>query len=376
MAQAHGQAATFVGVGRPMELREYPVVEPEPGAIVMRISLANVCGSDLHQWRGEMDITALGRKLPQILGHEMTGRVKVLGEGVSTDSAGTPLAVGDRIIFRYFNPCGRCRACLRRHSQACPFARANLLQSSDHPPHFHGAFAQYHYLPPGTVVLKVPDELEDRLVAGLNCAMAQVVCGLQRADFQLGDNVVIQGAGGLGVFATAVAKELGAGQVVVVDGVPERLALAREFGADETVDLREAATPQERVARVMALTGGRGADVVGEFVGIPAVVAEGLQMVRPGGTYLEIGNISFGQTVPIDPSAFVWGSKTLVGVVMYDAWVIPEALSFLQRTRGRYPFDRTVSHRYALDDINQAFSEAEWHGVGAETTTTRAVIVP
>ena len=72
----------------------------------------------------------------------------------------------------------------------------------------------------------------------------------------------------------------------------------------------------------------------------------------------------------------MWGSKTVVGVVMYGSWVIPAALEFLQRTRGRYPFDRTVSHRYALADINQAFSEAEWNREGAETATTRAVVVP
>lgn len=95
-----------------------------------------------------------------------------------------------------------------------------------------------------------------------------------------------------------------------------------------------------------------------------------------GGAYLEIGNISFGQVAPIDPSAFVWDSKLLVGVVMYDAWVIPQAFSFLQRTRGRYPFDRTVPHRYSLENINQAFSESEWHAEGAQTATARAVIVP
>ena len=359
MAQAHGQAATFVGVGRPMELREYPVVEPEPGAIVMRITLANVCGSDLHQWRGEMDITALGRKLPQILGHEMTGRVEALGEGVSSDSAGTPLAVGDRIIFRYFNPCGRCRACLRRHSQACPYARANLLQSSDVAPHFHGAFAQYHYLPPGTVVLKVPDELEDRLVAGLNCAMAQVVCGLQRAHLHLGDNVVIQGAGGLGVFATAVAKELGAGQVVVVDGVPERLALAREFGADETVDLRELPEPAQRIQRVRDLTDGWGADVVMELAGFARVVPEGVQMLGRTGTYVEIGNISPGQTVEFDPSWLCLQNKTMLGMLYYEAEHLKQALDFVARTRQTYPYEKVLSHTFPLAQVNEAFQAAD-----------------
>jgi len=213
-------------------------------------------------------------------------------------------------------------------------------------------------------------------VAPVNCALSQVLYGLRRAGVKMGDTVVVQGAGGLGLNACAVAKEMGAERVIALDGLPTRLELAKQFGADEVVDIREAATDKERVGRVMELTQGRGADVVGEFVGLPGVVPEGLQMVRPGGTYLEIGNISFGQTVALDPSALVWGSKTIVGVVMYESWVIPEALDFLQRTRGRYPFDRTVSHRYAIEDINQAFSEAEWNREGADTATTRAVITP
>jgi len=99
MANAVGRAALFYGAGRPFELKEYPVPDPEPGAVVMRITLANVCGSDLHQWRGEMDLKALGRPLPQILGHEMTGTVHQLGEGVTRDTAGVPLNVGDRVLL-------------------------------------------------------------------------------------------------------------------------------------------------------------------------------------------------------------------------------------------------------------------------------------
>lgn len=155
----------------------------------------------------------------------------------------------------------------------------------------------------------------------VNCALSQVIYGLRTAGVKMGDTVVVQGAGGLGLNACAVAKERGADRVIVTDGLAARLELARQFGADEVIDIREAQLPQERVARVMALTQGRGADVVGEFLGVPGVVGEGIQMVRPGGTYLEIGNSSFGQTTPIDPSALVWGSTTVTGVVMYDAWV-------------------------------------------------------
>jgi D-arabinose 1-dehydrogenase-like Zn-dependent alcohol dehydrogenase len=370
MAGATGLAALFHGVGQPFELKEYPVPEPEPGAIVMRVSLANVCGSDLHQWRGEMDLKALGRPLPQILGHEMTGRVAALGEGIGTDSAGQPLVVGDRIIFRYFNPCGRCRACLRRQFQACPNARTDLWKSSEESPHFQGAFAQYHYLPPGTTVFKVPDELEDAVVAGLNCALSQVVCGLQRAGLHLGDSVVIQGAGGLGVYATAVAKELGAGQVIVIDGIAERLELARAFGADQTIDLRELPEPDQRVRRVRELTGGWGAEVVAELAGHPRVIPEGIQMVGRGGIYLEIGNISPGLTTTFDPSTIVLQNKSILGILYYEAEHLKQALDFVHRTRRKYPYDRVLSHTFPLDQVNEAFAAADRGEV------TRASVAP
>ena len=105
-----GRAAIYHGLGHPMEIKEYPVPEPEPGAILVKTRRANICGSDLHMWRGDVDLAALGMPMPVILGHEMVGAVEKLGEGVATDSGGQPLAEGDRVVYRYFVPCGRCRA--------------------------------------------------------------------------------------------------------------------------------------------------------------------------------------------------------------------------------------------------------------------------
>src|SRR5205807_724539 len=111
------------------------------------------------------------------------------------------------------------------------------------------------------------------------------------------------------------------------------------------------------------------------FVGFPQVIPEGIEMLRSGGTYLEIGTISRGAKVELEPSLLVWGSKKIVGVIQYDPWVIPRALDFLVRNRGRFPFDRLLSHKYPLERINQAFADSEWHN--RETTTiTRAALVP
>ena len=367
---ATGRVAAFYGAGKPMVIQEYPVPEPEPGALVVKMSVANVCGSDLHQWRGEFDVEKFGRPYPQILGHEMTGTIEKLGEGVTRDTAGLPLAVGDRVVWRYFYPCGRCRACLKKVTRACPNARAYLSSSCDVAPHFYGAFGDYYYVRPGADLFKVPDGLADTTVAGVNCALSQVVGGLQLAQLRLGENVVIQGAGGLGVYATAVAKELGAGNVIVLDGAPERLELARAFGADETVDLTELRDPAQRVARVRELTDGWGADVVAELVGHPRVVPEGCEMLGRTGRYLEIGNISPGLTFTHDPATLVFKNATVYNMVYYEAEHLQQAIELVSRTRDRYPWHRVVSHTFPLAQINEAFEAAD------KGQVTRAAIVP
>jgi threonine dehydrogenase-like Zn-dependent dehydrogenase len=170
---------------------------------------------------------------------------------------------------------------------------------------------------------------------------------------------------------------MGASPIIVVDQVAERLELARAFGADHTLSLGEVPDRKARVKLVRDWTGGRGADVACDFVGFPPVVPEGIEMLRYGGTYLEIGCISRGRTVEFDPSALVWGSKRIVGVVMYDPWVILRALDFLQRCRTRYPFERLVSHTFPLTDINEAFRQAEWYSQeAASSRITRAALAP
>src|SRR5712691_4803472 len=133
-----GRAALFFGPGKPMELVELPVPEPEPGAIVVRVTRANICGSDLHIWRGDGLLGAMARGDGRIIGHEMTGVVHTLGPGVPTDWSGHPLHEGDRVAYQYFAPCGRCRSCLRGLSAACAHSFKVLRGKPSEFPHFRG----------------------------------------------------------------------------------------------------------------------------------------------------------------------------------------------------------------------------------------------
>lgn len=352
-----GRAALFFGPGKPFGLTELPVPDPEPGAVVVRVTRANVCGSDLHIWRGDGILGLMARDDGRVIGHEMTGIVHALGDGVDRDWAGAPLAVGDRVVYQYFAPCGRCRSCGRGMTEACAHSFKVLQGKPTVFPHFRGAFADYFYVTPQMALYKVPDAVTDTMVAGVNCALAQVVMGLERVQVGVGDRVVIQGAGGLGIYATAVARDRGAAQVVVIDGLPERLALARAMGADEVVDMRELATTDERVARVRELTGG-GADVVCELVGRAEAMAEGLQMVALGGRYLEIGTFYPGSTVAIDPGLLVMGNIRVEAVASYDARSLQLALAFLERHVGELPLDQVLAD-YPLEAIDAAFTDQD-----------------
>jgi threonine dehydrogenase-like Zn-dependent dehydrogenase len=354
---ATGRAALFFGPGKPFRLTELPVPEPEPGAVVVRVTRANVCGSDLHIWRGDGALGFMARDDGRIIGHEMTGVVHALGDGVERDWAGRPLAVGDRVVYQYFAPCGRCRSCTRGMTEACARSFKVLQGKPTVFPHFRGAYADYFYVTPQMAIYKVPDAVTDTMVAGVNCALAQVVMGLERVRVGLGDTVVIQGAGGLGIYATAVARDRGAERVVVIDGLPERLELARAMGADEVVDMRELRTVDERVARVRELTGG-GADVVCELVGRADALAEGLQMTALGGRYLEIGTFYPGSTVPVDPGLLVMRNLRVEAVASYDARSLELSLSFLERHAGRLPLDQVLAD-YPLEAINEAFADQD-----------------
>jgi L-iditol 2-dehydrogenase len=356
---------------RGMVLTEYEVPDPGPDEILVEVTMASLCGSDLHMWRGEVPWF---QRAPGIQGHEMAGRVARLGAGRRNDSLGRPLQEGDRVAYAYFIPCGECWACLGG-TTGCPnrYRTRNAI-TADMPPHFLGAFAKYYLVKANQWIFKVPPELPDELVAPVNCALAQVIYGLHLIGIWLGDTVVVQGAGGLGIYACGVAKDMGAGRVIVIDSIPERLRLATEFGADDVIDLKELPEKGRRVQRVRDLTAGVGADVCVEVVGVAGVVQEGLEMTRVGGRYLWMGNIVPGLTAEIVPHDAVRQPKSIRGVLAYDRGVIPRALDWISRTRGRYPFDKLVGASFPLDRINEAFEQAEW--AAGKGSVARTVVVP
>ena len=347
-----------------LEFREYEVPDPGPGALVARIIRSNICGSELHIWGGHHPTKKQGG-----LGHETVAVVDKLGPGTTHDNAGEPLREGDRIVATYFIHCRRCYACSKGQFWLCINAYKYWAQQPDDAPHFHATFATHWYIHPDQTVFKVPDTVSDKAAASANCALSQVYFGLDLAHLSYGDTLVIQGAGGLGLNAAAVAKEKGA-EVIVIDAVARRLQVARRFGADHVIDMNDYPTTEARVDAVMSLTAGRGADYCMEVAGVVEAFAEGTRLVRTGGTLISVGTLNPGQTVAYDPGYSLRRGVTIIPALRYYGPYLKKSMEFLQDTKDKYPHDELLDVDYPLDDVAQALRDS-----GARKVTRASLVV-
>lgn len=352
-----GRVALIRGERQPFEIVDYPLVSVGDEQVLVRLTYAGVCGSDLHMWRGEMPWL---NRFPTAPGHEMVGYVAQLGKKRTHDTTGQPLREGDRVVFSFFQPCGTCTPCLFGESGCERRNAPRGALSTDDPPHFHGAFGDYYYLEPRQWIYRVPDELDDQMIAPVNCALGTVIYGLQRAGMMLADRVLIQGAGGLGLYAASVARSMGASLVVVADRIESRLALARQFGADDTVNIDTLSGDAWR-EWARARTAGEGFDLVVEVTGSSAAVPAGVSALRAGGRYLVLGNIVTGATSAIAMDQVVRYPKVIVGSAVYAAWTLPRALRWLcSPAAQQFPLATLTGKVFPLEQVNEAFAEAEW----------------
>ncbi|MEM2884021.1 MAG: zinc-binding dehydrogenase [Nitrososphaerales archaeon] len=347
------RAAVLTEFNKPLTIQEFPLVKPEAEALIAQVSLATFCGTDVHIWKGELK----GSVTPMILGHEAVGRIYELGKGVNNDSAGNPVEVGDRIIWDRILTCGRCYQCVARGNS---FACVNRLTygmrvGCSEPPYLNGFFSEYVYLRPRVAFFKIPEALDDEVVSPLNCAFGAVLNGLEKLQIKPGDKVVIQGAGPLGLYAVAVAREMGASKIISIDVVRSRLKLAEEFGADYTIDTSNYASAEERVKKVSDLTGGHGVDHVVEVTGSLEVIREGLEMLDSGGSYVIIG-AGYAGFANISPSTLILKQLKVMGSLGHEPRHIEKGLRFIESRVDRYPFKKIISHTFRLDEVNAALN--------------------
>ncbi|MCW2874548.1 zinc-binding dehydrogenase [Actinacidiphila oryziradicis] len=344
-----GRIAYMPSPGK-IELREYELPQVAAGDLLIEVLASGICGSDVHMFADEHPLKSLA------LGHEMVGRI-VDPTTRPYDTAGVPLAAGDRVTVSYFQACMACQPCARGEVEMCLHAYDNWISSPDEAPHFNGMHGTHYYVRRTQALFRVPDEVPTLVAATANCALAQVTAGVDRAGVATGDAVVVLGAGGLGLYCTAICRERGA-TVVVVDAVPSRLELARSFGASHTVSLQDYPDAQARVAAVRELTGG-GADTAFELAGVPAAVQEAISMARIGGQVIEIGNIMPGLVTPIDVGDITRRKVSVLPVIRYRPDHLQEAIRFLQRNIGAVPFEKLVDATYPFDQVEVALQDSQ-----------------
>jgi len=345
------KAAVFVGAGKPLEIQEFPVPDPPPGGAIVEMDMAAVCGTDVHNWH------QASTPHPIIFGHENVGVLAGAGKGIKKDVLGRALKEGDRVIFRVA-PCGRCYGCAL--GENCEDAPTYGMRPFREPPHITGGFSQYVYVDPARPwLLRVPDDMSTERALLSVIGNHTVWRGIQRmGGITLADAVVVQGSGPIGIGALIQSKIAGAQRVIVIGAPAHRLELAREMGANETLDLADCPEPAARVQKVLEMTGGRGADVVIECAGSKTAVQEGLEMVRAAGRYLVVGSYTDYGLLPINPALIVRKALRVVGVAGSAPEAIIRSMEALH-TIVPCPVEKLITHRYPLESVNEAFRAHE-----------------
>jgi L-iditol 2-dehydrogenase len=352
-----------------IEVQRFPRPAPEPGAVLMRVRLSGVCGTDKHTFRGETVQyagTAHERRIeyPLICGHENVGTVEAVGGDVLAND-GTPLRPGDRIVPGANVPCGTCWYCLNDQ----PYYLCEQLEDYGNslnvarPPSLYGGWSELMYLLPGTPLFRVPDELPDEL-AVLTEVMAVthgVEAGRRALGIDFGESVVVYGVGPLGLCHLIKSRLLGCGRLVAIDLFPSRLEAAGSLGATLTLNASEL-DDDELVARVREHAG-RGADVVHDCSGVPRTFANALRMVRAGGVVVESGAFVDLGPVEVNPNRDICTPNvTVIGVGGERATSYAPSLELLARNRDRLPIDLIVTHRLRLEDAREALELAQRDG--------------
>ena len=361
-------AATLVEPGH-YELREYPLPEPEPGCVLVKMELSGICGTDKHTYQGFT--TQYGsRKLefPLIQGHENVGTVAAIGgDGHYTDFEGIPLEVGDRVVVGANVSCGHCYYCRHDFPYCCcenTLDYGNLL-SAKNPPHLFGGWSQYIYIIPGSFLVKVPDDLPSEVA--VLAEIFAVSVGLDRAkqmsafpneSFRFDDTVVVLGVGPLGMCLLMKARMLGAGTIIAVDLSDYRLNFAKRLGADQVINAANT-SKAERLQFVKDFTHGRGADMVVECAGVPSAVPEGLEMLRVSGLLVEAGNFSDLGEVLISPHKHLCSKNVrILGVSGEEPAAYGPGMRQMARYLKHYPLQEFVTHKFALKDVQAAMNKA------------------
>ncbi len=323
------RGVVFLGE-RELELRDFP--DPAPGAreVVVEIKASGMCGSDLTPYRAPK-----GTLKPVIRGHEPCGVVAQRGSAVGDDEA----RLGQRVMVHHYSGCGQCKHCRAGYAQMCL-----------HWHHVHGSDADgghtAYMLAKPYMLVPLADELSFTEGAAISCGTGTAYQALRRLDVSGRDTLAVFGQGPVGLSALILAKAMGA-RVIVIDLAPERLALARDFGADHVVNAREA----DPIEAIRELTHGEGAETALDCTGNAEARANAVRCAASWGRVCFVGE---GNSVTLNPSPDIIHKQ----LTIYGSWTFS---SMLQAECAQFVVDhglqleRLLTHRFSLDEAAAAY---------------------
>jgi propanol-preferring alcohol dehydrogenase len=322
------RALRYHGPKQPLRLEQVPKPEPGPGEVLVRVTAAGICHTELHFLSGLLNLGVS----PLTLGHEVVGRVEAVGAGVASP------ARGDRVIVYYYAGCGSCAHCLVGDENLCGALRAEYGFLSD------GGFAEY-LTAPARNALRLPDAISDEAAAPIGCGVTTAVHAAGLARLAAGDRVVVLGVGAVGFGLIQLARHSGA-EVIAVSRSAAKLAKARELGAAHAVD----ADREDVVERVQAITGKRGADVVFELVATQKTMAAATASLAKRGRLVFIGYSE--DSLTIHPIQLVIKEASLMGSVGNTLAELARAIELVASGTIRTVVDRTLPLERFQDGID------------------------
>jgi threonine dehydrogenase-like Zn-dependent dehydrogenase len=330
------KAVVFRGKDR-IALEEVPKPRPRAGEAVIRITTTTICGTDVHIVKGEYPV-----KPGLILGHEPVGVIEELGPGLEN-----LYTVGERVIVGAITPCGQCFYCLNGSSSQCGGALGGWKFGNT----INGAWAEYLLVPDAKANLApIPAHLTDEDVVLCPDIFSTGLSGAESAGIKVGDTVAVFAQGPIGLCATLGAKLKGASLIIGIDAIPARLEMARRFGANVTLNAKDA----DLVAEIKRLTEGRGVDVAIEALGRQETFENALRAIRPGGTLSSLGVYSGKLVAPYEAFYAGLADQKIVTTLCPGG---KERMRRLMAMVAQHRVDLTplLTHHFALDDIDTAF---------------------
>jgi L-iditol 2-dehydrogenase len=346
-----GKVAVLDKIEGIFAVKEYPLPTPGTGQMLIKQDRCGICGTDIHMYHGKLP----GIVYPIVLGHEFCGTIAALGENVTEDYLGRSLKVGDRVSVlptakdysEYFSVVAHSPTTLQKTFSY------GFSNDADKVTHFDGGYGEYVFLKdPRSKVLK--SNLDPETL----CLLEPFTVGAhaaERARIRLGDTVVVQGTGAVGLFTQLCAKLSGAAKIINVGGPTQyRVELAKKFGADIIININEVKDRNERIKIIKEESvKGLGADVVFDCTGVPSAVPEGLDMLRISGTFVEVGAFTDAGPVEINPFVhFCHKNVNIQGSWASDLkhWI--QTLPILERKE--FPYAELVTHTVGLHELNEA----------------------